>query len=150
GGGGAGGTSGSGGTSGTGGQGGIDASVDAPAIDAPAVDAAVDAFAIDAAVDAPAIDAPIDGSPTDAATATVTGTRVFTFVTDTGDVQQPQDLSTATIAALVPNGSGGFVTYPGSGTASGAFSIPNVPVGTYYLRNDTTFLVTSARVIDLG
>jgi len=46
----------------------------------------------------------------------------------------PVDLSSSTVQALVPNGNGGSTVYPGQGTASGTFTIPNVPAGTYYLQ----------------
>lgn len=107
--------------------------------------------------DASAIDpdaAVIDGMPApDAAPpGTITGSSIATYVTPTGEMDVPDDLSTTTIAALVPDGAGGFTTYPGTGNADGTFSIPDVPSGvTYYLQaGDYFYLVTDLREIDLG
>lgn len=81
----------------------------------------------------------------------VTGTAMETFVTDNGTQDVPIDLSGSTIAALVVDNNGQFTTYPGTGTASGTFSIPNVPAaGNYYLQDNSTYIITSARQIDLG
>ncbi len=77
-------------------------------------------------------------------TRTVSGTRIGHF--KNGPV--PVDLSTTTIAALVPNGSGGYNVLAGTGTSSGTFSIPNVPTGLYLLQIGTDYVWTSNTVLD--
>ena len=77
-------------------------------------------------------------------TRTVSGTRIGHF--KNGPL--PIDLSTTTIAALVPNGSGGCNVLAGTGTSSGTFSIPNVPTGLYLLQIGTDYVWTSNTVLD--
>jgi hypothetical protein len=77
-------------------------------------------------------------------TRTVSGTRIGHF--KNGPV--PVDLSTTTIAALVPNGSGGYNVLPGTGTSSGTFSIPNVPTGLYLLQIGAQYVWTSNTMVD--
>jgi hypothetical protein len=77
-------------------------------------------------------------------TRTVSGTEIVHY--KNGPV--PVDLSTTTIAALVPNGSGGYNVLTGSGTSSGTFSIPNVPTGFYLLQIGASFVWTSNSVVD--
>jgi hypothetical protein len=77
-------------------------------------------------------------------TRTVSGTRIGHF--KNGPV--PVDLSTTTIAALVPNGSGGYNVLPGTGTSSGKFSIPNVPTGLYLLQIGAQYVWTSHTMVD--
>jgi len=85
------------------------------------------------------------------ATGTITGTKMTTYHTATGTQAVPVDLSTATIAAWVPDGAGGFSKRIGSGLANGTFSIPGVPEGVYLLQFGATSLIsTSASVLDLG
>jgi hypothetical protein len=84
------------------------------------------------------------------ALAPVKGTAVDTFVTAQGEQQVPRDLTSAMIRALVPAADGSFTVYPGTGTAGGAFEIAGVPEGPYYLHIDTRYMVTSARVLDIG
>jgi hypothetical protein len=65
------------------------------------------------------------------ASQTVSGTRTVTSWPESGAgtaVAAP-DVSGATIEALVPDGKGGFVTYPGTFAqdGSGSFSVPGVP-----------------------
>lgn len=98
-----------------------------------------------------------DGSPPDAGLPrAVTGSRLIQRITGTGVVTTPVNLSTAEIAALVPDGQGGFAIHPGTGTAEGTFSIPDVPAGRYYLKyrpspqSIPSFVVTEASEIDLG
>lgn len=75
---------------------------------------------------------------------TVTGTEIGHY--KNGPL--PVDLSAVTVAAYVPNGSGGYNLISGSGTSAGTFSISNVPPGFYLLQLGSTFLVTSNTVID--
>lgn len=92
------------------------------------------------------------GSPDAASRQGVTGTAMEAFVTDSGTQELPVDLSHASIAALVVDGSGRFTRYAGAGTAEGTFSIPDLPAGatSYYLEEGNVYDVTSARRIDLG
>lgn len=78
-----------------------------------------------------------------ASTRTVTGTQIGHF--KNGPL--PTDLSTATVAAYVPNGNG-YTVISGSGTNKGTFTIANVPTGFYVLQLGTDFLVTSNSVVD--
>jgi hypothetical protein len=77
-------------------------------------------------------------------TRTVSGTEIVHF--KSGPV--PVDLSTTTIAALVPNGSGGYTVLAGAGTSGGTFSIPNVPSGFYLLQIGPSYVWTSNTVVD--
>lgn len=79
-----------------------------------------------------------------AATRTVTGTKIWHY--KNGPL--PVDLSAVTVAAYVPNGSGGYNVISGSGTKKGTFSIPNVPTGSYLLDLGGSFLVTSNTTVD--
>ncbi|HZN91382.1 MAG TPA: invasin domain 3-containing protein, partial [Myxococcales bacterium] len=83
--------------------------------------------------------------------AAITGTRIAHHVLDDGGiVNVPQDISAAVIGAYSPNDAGSYTFIPGTGTAAGTFQIPNVPVGSYYLRFNNDYVDTSARVVDLG
>lgn len=83
-------------------------------------------------------------NPGQAPARTVSGTRVLHYK----DGPVPVDLSTRTIAALVPNVMGGYWTLPGSGTSTGTFSIPNVPYGYYFLQLGGRYLWTRNSVIN--
>lgn len=79
----------------------------------------------------------------------VTGSAVDIYVTDSGEVTRPLDLSGASLAALSLQG-GAFVAIAGTGRADGSFTIPKVPAGTYYLKLGSDYIVTSARTLDLS
>lgn len=79
----------------------------------------------------------------------VSGTALTTYVTDSGEVSRPRDLSATAVAALVPAGAG-LRVIEGQGRADGSFAIAAVPAGTYYLRVGTTYVVTAERSLDLG
>lgn len=79
-----------------------------------------------------------------APTRTVSGTRIGHYK----DGPVPIDLSTRTIAALVPNGVGSYWTISGTGTDAGTFSIPNVPYGYYLLQLGGRYLWTKNTVIN--
>jgi hypothetical protein len=81
------------------------------------------------------------------ATRTVTGVMMRAHVAPGGVEEVPVDLTGSTIAALTPPA---FDVHPGTGDALGGFTIPGVPVGTYYLQVDDRFLVTSGESVDLG
>lgn len=85
----------------------------------------------------------------------VNGTDTTTNVLDSGPSVVPNDLTTNIIAALVPNVLGGFTTIAGKGNTDGTFTIPNVPMGTYYLQYGFpsfpyNYVVTSAHQLDFG
>jgi hypothetical protein len=80
----------------------------------------------------------------------VTGTLVDAHIHEDGHEEDaPVDLSTSTVAALVPDGAGGFTTFAGSGARSGAFSVPGVPHVEFYLRIGERYFVTALRSIAL-
>jgi len=60
----------------------------------------------------------------------------------------PSDLSALTIAAHVPNGTGGFQTYAGTGTATGTFWIPGVPPGYYWFQKGASYDWTDTSRVD--
>ena len=89
---------------------------------------------------------------------TINGTSIDHAVTTGGTLDVKEDLSAATIEVLFPNGSGGYTTLRGSGDSSGNFSIPNVPVGSFWLHlprivygfSNNDYLWTDASDIDAG
>ena len=82
-------------------------------------------------------------------TGTILGTRMISYVTDTGSVDQPGDASTFPIAAFVPDGAG-FTKINGIGLANGTFSIPNVAPGHYWLKHGSYYYWTNTSAIDTG
>jgi hypothetical protein len=66
---------------------------------------------------------------------TITGTSIAHHVWDTSTADVPDDLSSVTVSALVANATG-YDTHAGTGDATGHFTIPNVPAGTYLLLVD--------------
>lgn len=80
----------------------------------------------------------------------VTGSRLITYLTDTGEVVEPESLAGATIEAILPDGAGGFTVIPGVGAADGSFEIPDVPEGAYYLHLGTNWIHTTSHTVDLG
>jgi hypothetical protein len=59
------------------------------------------------------------------------------------------------VAALVPDGKGGRITYPGTFPSPGSFSIPGVPLGSFLLEyvdasGFVTLVDTTASTVDLG
>jgi hypothetical protein len=83
-------------------------------------------------------------------TGVVRGTRINTFVTENGDVLQPDDMTRLTVAAHVPNGSGTYTTLAGVGGTDGTVSIAGVPAGYFWLQNDQNFIWTNASTVDMG
>ena len=84
---------------------------------------------------------------------TATGVAMTTRhqLLDASQSVTPQDLSLTPIQAYVPNGSGGFLSRPGSGTAGGTFHIPGVPSGQHYwLQKGTDYVWTAGQNLDLG
>jgi hypothetical protein len=81
---------------------------------------------------------------------TITGTEIVSYVSETGTVDVPDDLSQTAITAYVPNGSGGYDAIQGSGTSDGHYTIPSVPAGSYLLQIGSSYFWTSATAIDTG
>ena len=77
-------------------------------------------------------------------TRTVSGTRIIHYK----DGPVPVDLSFLTVAANVPDGSGGYTVLPVTGTSAGTFTIPNVPAGFYLLQLGRLYLWTRNSVVD--
>jgi hypothetical protein len=74
----------------------------------------------------------------------VSGTQIGHYK----DGPVPADLSATTIAAFVPDGSGGYVLITGTGTSDGTFAISSVPSGFYLLQLGSVFLWTKNTVVD--
>ncbi len=78
---------------------------------------------------------------------TVSGTLDITFVNPAGDMTLPIDLSAIPISALaLPS----FTEYSGAGSSDGTFSIPNLPVGSFYLVIGTRYLEMTGDTVDLS
>lgn len=114
--------------------------------------AAVDASPTDAAPSLDAGSSPDAGPSVDAGPpAPVTGTMATVYVTAGGDVTVPTDLSATPVEIYIDDGSGSLVRYPGTGSADGSFSVPNVPAGaTFDLRIGDQYYVSSRRSFALG
>ncbi len=83
---------------------------------------------------------------------TVIGTAATRCLQIGGFVEQPRDLSAASIRALIPDATdpSGFRTSLGTGTTDGTFRIDNVPDGVEYtFALDNAFYVTSQHLLDL-
>jgi len=65
---------------------------------------------------------------------TICGSAIDTFLTDTGEVQRPRDLSNVSIEAVAFDAAGAPTRYQGTGQADGTYVIPGVPEGTYTLK----------------
>ncbi|MBK8725347.1 MAG: fibronectin type III domain-containing protein [Holophagaceae bacterium] len=79
----------------------------------------------------------------------VTGTRILTRITTGGETPEPQDLSTATLAAHVPGGLAGYTTIPGTGAADGTFVVPAVPSGSFWFQFNSIYVWTQHHKLDL-
>lgn len=81
----------------------------------------------------------------------VHGSDIVNYITDSGPVQQPSDASQMTIAAVFPDGNGGFSTHSGTGLADGSYSIPDVPGGSYWMEAGThPFVQATSSQLDTG
>ncbi len=78
---------------------------------------------------------------------TFSGILHHRFVTASGVKDVPANLAGAPLSALVPPS---FASFPGTANADGTFSIPNLPVGTFYLVLGNRILVMSADTVDLS
>ncbi len=81
----------------------------------------------------------------------VTGTSPVTFVATSGNETKPYDQSaTSVVAYMRDSTTGAFTAYPGTGSADGTISVPNVPSGRIYLKLGGRYLVSTGRAFDLG
>jgi len=90
----------------------------------------------------------------DAASTTVAVSHIDTFLTDTGNVEQPAQLSDYNLQLLVRT-AGKFTNYPATITGAGTYEFRDVPAGPYYvayqrLGSPPLYVVTTATDIDLG
>jgi hypothetical protein len=97
------------------------------------------------------------GSATQSWTVTPSGTirisRIDTLWSENGSTSAPFDWSTisSSVAALVPQANGSFQTLSGTAGANGAFQIPNVPAGYFWLKlGPQDIYWTSSSTFDLG
>jgi hypothetical protein len=81
---------------------------------------------------------------------TISGTGATNYITTTANTMIVIDYSSVPIEALVPDGSGGLTSFPGTGTPSGTFSIPSVPFGLYTLHVGSNYVVTTSSTPDLS
>jgi hypothetical protein len=86
-------------------------------------------------------------------TGTIRISHIDTLWNETGSTSAPFDWSSVSspVAALVPQPDGSFRSLSGTADANGAFEIPNVPAGYYWLRlgpHDTYW--TSSSTFDVG
>lgn len=72
------------------------------------------------------------------------------FTTGNASVTRGQDLSGVPVEAMVEQGDGTYLLYPGTGAADGSFTVAGVPQGAYTLRVGGAYVVTSSRAPDLG
>jgi hypothetical protein len=84
---------------------------------------------------------------------TVSISRIDTLWNESGSTSRPFDWSpiSSSVAALVPQPDGSFKSLSGTAGANGAFEIPNVPAGYYWLKlgpRDTYW--TSSSTFDVG
>ncbi|RKG93194.1 ABC transporter substrate-binding protein [Corallococcus terminator] len=81
----------------------------------------------------------------------VTGTSPVTFVAASGNETKPYDQSATSVVAYTRDSTtGAFTAYPGTGSADGTLSVPNVPSGRIYLKLGSRYLVSTGRAFDLG
>jgi hypothetical protein len=82
-------------------------------------------------------------------TGIIRGTAIDTYLTSTGNVTQPEDLSNAYIGISFMNGSS-WATVEGVGRPDGTFTVTGVPSGNYWLAIASGGYWTSASDLDLG
>jgi hypothetical protein len=86
----------------------------------------------------------------------VIGTMIDVSITEKGESSAPLNRAGVSLAALVPQPGGGFLTITGNLNPDGSFEIPGVPEGPYYLSvvrapgDPPSFVVTTERELDLG
>jgi hypothetical protein len=64
----------------------------------------------------------------------INGTAIDHAITGTGLVNYEQNLGSAVVEVLFPNGTGGYNILRGTGYPDGNFNIPNVPAGSFWLH----------------
>lgn len=80
---------------------------------------------------------------------TVTGLYTFLFHTAAGTTQQPLDLTLTNIAAIAPDGSGGFEVIAATAKRSdGTYAIAGVPEGPHWVRLGNRFVWTDQGFVD--
>lgn len=79
----------------------------------------------------------------------IRGTAIDTYLTATGDVTKPEDLSNTYIGVSFLNGSS-WTTVQGVGLSDGSFTVTGVPNGNYWLAIASGGYWTSASDLDLG
>jgi hypothetical protein len=82
-------------------------------------------------------------------TGTIRGTAIDTYVTATGNVTAPEDLTAAYIGVSYLNGKA-WTTVQGIGNSDGTFTVNGVPSGYYWLAISSGGYWTSASDLDLG
>jgi hypothetical protein len=87
-----------------------------------------------------------DGNPV----ASIQGSEIVSYVSEAGTINRPDDLSQTTVAAYVPDGSGGYAMVAGSGTADGHYQIPASPIEGYLLRIGSSYFWTNSTKMDTG
>jgi hypothetical protein len=81
---------------------------------------------------------------------TINGTQITSYIAETGTTGVPDDLSSTTIAAYLPNGVGGYTLIPGSGDGAGHFTVPATPTGYYLLQIGSNYFWTNSITMDTG
>lgn len=105
--------------------------------------------------EAEAVDSPVLADATSQVTQNlvtqVTGTSPVTFIAMSGNETKPYDQSATSVVAYTRDSTtGAFTAYPGTGSADGTISVPNVPSGRIYLKLGSRYLVSTGRAFDLG
>ncbi len=90
-----------------------------------------------------------DGGVPDAGSDGVRVSAQMRYLTASGLETRPGRLSAAP-QVLVPQADGTFTTYNGTPDGTGGYVFSGVPLGTYYLKNGTGYIVTEAREVDVG
>jgi hypothetical protein len=80
---------------------------------------------------------------------TITGTRTFTSILETGSKTEVVDVSGSILKAHSEIDGGQFVSLTGTGTADGGFSIAGVPAGPYYFQYRDFYFLTQEDVLHL-
>jgi hypothetical protein len=93
------------------------------------------------------------GCPKPCGSITLRGKEIITYVTDSGDVAVPSDLTGRMIAVLIyDEAQRCFATYPAVATATGTFQVDGLPPATYYVRTSAQndYVITASTSIDLS
>ncbi len=82
-------------------------------------------------------------------TGIIDGLALVTYVTESGDSDQPRDATNDIVKVHVP-GTAAFTTLKGSGNSSGEYAVAGVPAGSYWLQINNDYIWTDRSDIDLG